>query len=289
MECSKCKEEVNETMPKRTICRPCYNKEKAVQRQKRIPTEHEDECTNCLVSKIIPKGKRWCKECKNDYEKTRRSNFTETKKKEEKQKNQDYYKQIKENAKEVVIDNTLTKMCSSCNVEKTLDKYFVHKCKGTIRPACRECASKKRKEYYKDNKERINKQTSSYKVARCKVDPAFKLERNLRCRLYHALINQKADKLHRTKKLTGCEFDFLKEYLEAKFTEGMTWDNHGTWHIDHIRPCCSFDLTTEEGQKTCFHYTNLQPLWAHDNLSKGGKYEEVEEVEEVQEVDNCII
>ena len=76
-----------------------------------------------------------------------------------------------------------------------------------------------------------------------------------------------------TMELTGCELPFLKGYIEAKFVEGMTWENHGSWHLDHIKPCCSFDLKNEEEQKKCFHYTNLQPLWAVENLSKGGKYE----------------
>jgi hypothetical protein len=53
----------------------------------------------------------------------------------------------------------------------------------------------------------------------------------------------------------------------------MTWENHGSWHIDHRIPICSFDLKEEEEQKKCFHYTNLQPLWAAENLSKGGKYQ----------------
>ena len=54
----------------------------------------------------------------------------------------------------------------------------------------------------------------------------------------------------------------------------MTWENHGDWHIDHIRPCCSFNLLNDDDQKQCFHYTNLQPLWAKDNLMKGGKFNE---------------
>jgi hypothetical protein len=270
MECSKCKEE-KELMPKRKVCRSCYNKEKVIQRQNRIPNEREEECRKCFQIKTIPKGKIWCKECKNDYEKLRKSKFTEMKKEEEKQKSQEYYKKIKENVNEIVIDNTETKICSVCNENKTLDKYFVAKCKGTLRAACKECSLKQKKEYYQNNKKEYNTRTSNYQVARCKVDPVFKVERNLRCRLYHALKNQKADKKYRTKQLTGCELSFLKGYLEAKFTEGMSWENHGEWHIDHIKPCCSFDLKEEEEQKKCFHYTNLQPLWAAENLSKGGK------------------
>ena len=67
----------------------------------------------------------------------------------------------------------------------------------------------------------------------------------------------------------GCSVSFLKGFLEAKFKEDMTWENHGEWHIDHIKPCLSFNLLDEEKQKKCFHYTNLQPLWADENLSKG--------------------
>ena len=55
----------------------------------------------------------------------------------------------------------------------------------------------------------------------------------------------------------------------------MTWDNYGDWHVDHIRPCCSFDLTKIEEQNICFHYTNLQPLWAEENFKKNGRYKPV--------------
>jgi hypothetical protein len=59
--------------------------------------------------------------------------------------------------------------------------------------------------------------------------------------------------------------------MESLFLEGMSWDNYGKWHIDHIRPCSSFDLSDTEQQKICFNYKNLQPLWAEDNLRKGAK------------------
>ena len=71
--------------------------------------------------------------------------------------------------------------------------------------------------------------------------------------------------------LLGCSIDEFKDYMAAQFSEGMSWDNHGEWHIDHIKPCTSFDLTKEAEQRVCFHYTNMQPLWARDNLAKGDR------------------
>ena len=74
-----------------------------------------------------------------------------------------------------------------------------------------------------------------------------------------------------TKEFLGCSMEALKIYLENQFSTGMSWDNYGKWHLDHIKPCCIFDLTDIEQQKICFHYTNLQPLWAIDNIKKGRK------------------
>ena len=76
-----------------------------------------------------------------------------------------------------------------------------------------------------------------------------------------------------TKELIGCSLEQLKIHLENRFTKGMNWQNYGRngWHIDHIKPCTSFDLTDPKQQQECFHYSNLQPLWAKDNISKGNK------------------
>jgi hypothetical protein len=83
------------------------------------------------------------------------------------------------------------------------------------------------------------------------------------------------NKSAKTQDLLGCSIEDLKKHLEASFEPGMTWDNwqHDGWHIDHIRPCASFDLTDPGQQRQCFHYTNLQPLWAADNIRKGAKHE----------------
>ena len=69
----------------------------------------------------------------------------------------------------------------------------------------------------------------------------------------------------------GCSIEEFKKYIESKFQPGMTWRNHTRrgWHIDHVRPCKSFDLQKISQQCECFHYTNLQPLWWRENLSKG--------------------
>lgn len=82
-----------------------------------------------------------------------------------------------------------------------------------------------------------------------------------------------ARKSDTTIKLLGCSYAEFIPHFEKQFKPGMTWENRGLlgWHIDHIRPCANFDLTDPEQQRICFHFTNLQPLWAADNLRKGTK------------------
>ena len=101
----------------------------------------------------------------------------------------------------------------------------------------------------------------------------FRILCNLRCRIGSALKGK--TKVTRTTILLGCTPDNLIIHLESKFTEGMSWENYGGemgWQIDHIKPCASFDLSDIEQQKKCFHYSNMQPLWAIDNLKKGSNF-----------------
>ena len=104
--------------------------------------------------------------------------------------------------------------------------------------------------------------------------PEVKLVNALRRRLAMCIEREPGQSISGTnRELIGCEPSELREHIEQQFQPGMTWDNHSIdgWHIDHILPCSSFDLTDKEQQKKCFHYTNLQPLWAKDNLSKSDK------------------
>lgn len=100
------------------------------------------------------------------------------------------------------------------------------------------------------------------------TDINFRIKATLRARMNIAVHIKHA----RTLTLIGCNIQTLRTYLEQQFKEGMTWNNYGQWHIDHIKPCAKFDLTNLEEQKICFHYTNLQPLWAVDNIKKGAQY-----------------
>ena len=104
---------------------------------------------------------------------------------------------------------------------------------------------------------------------RYKNDPAYKILCSLRNRI-RKVLNGKS-KSQSTMKLLGCDINTFIKYIESQFIEGMNWNNYNLygWHLDHIKPCSSFDLTKPEEQKKCFHYNNLQPLWAKDNLSKG--------------------
>jgi endogenous inhibitor of DNA gyrase (YacG/DUF329 family) len=127
------------------------------------------------------------------------------------------------------------------------------------------------KKYYKINKTKKIKQQRIYINNKLKTDINFKIKCYLRNRIKSA-IKRNAKRGH-TLDLLGCSIKFLIKYLELRFMKDMSWHNYGLygWHIDHIIPCASFDLSKPEEQRKCFHYTNLQPLWAFDNLSKNDK------------------
>lgn len=142
-----------------------------------------------------------------------------------------------------------------------------------------------RKQYYAKNREKLlndarvrrlknieqeRAKTANYIRNRKQTNLGFKMKSVLRCRIYNAIKASSGYKSARTKELLGCDMPFFMTYIENRFRPGMTWENYGQygWHIDHIRPCASFDLTDPEQQKACFHYTNLQPLWATTDIAK---------------------
>lgn len=181
------------------------------------------------------------------------------------------------------------KRCPMCKKKYPRTNEFFHKnscISDGLSIYCKSCAleiNKKSKIKYRDkiimNSKRYNKDRiksgyfRAYYKERRKNDVDFNVLNALRNRLWQALTTCKGIKSASVLKLTGCSLLELKKHLESQFDEGMTWDNYGYygWHIDHIIPCASFNLTREEEQKKCFHYTNLQPLWSKDNIRKGAK------------------
>jgi len=198
-----------------------------------------------------------------------------------------------------------TKICPKCHKELKLIEFYRRKRGKGVITLCKSCLRNIRIKKWKTDKEyklkavkraiRYNKthqkQKSGYnkkyseehksdrnkRIAhRKKTDIGFKILNLLQGRVLSAIKHQSTKKAYHTEELIGCKIDFLLKYIESKFFSGMTWENHGRgkgkWHIDHITPCASFDLTKPEEQKKCFHYTNMQPLWESDNIVKSSWY-----------------
>ncbi len=130
------------------------------------------------------------------------------------------------------------------------------------------------KKWYQKNKEKCNARGRE----RYRTETNYKLMCEIRSGIGRALRCRSIKKNHPSIKYLGCTVEEFKVYIESKFTDNMTWDNHGRgeeyWHLDHIKPLSSIDLGDVEQLKQACHYTNYQPLWEKDNLSKGSKYEE---------------
>ena len=129
------------------------------------------------------------------------------------------------------------------------------------------------RDWYQRNKERVIKRTVAYSKKRYQNNFSVRMMHVARARI-NAMLRRKAiGKFTSTAKLVGCSREELVKYLERQFEPGMTWDNYGIkgWHVDHILPCASFDFNCPVQQVACCHYSNLQPLWALDNIRKGAK------------------
>lgn len=117
------------------------------------------------------------------------------------------------------------------------------------------------------------KRAKLWQKAYRKKNESFRLAQNMRSRLRNALRASNAKKKSTTVSLLGCSISEFKTYLESKFKKGMTWKNYGTkWHVDHIVPLSTVDLTKTSNLKRVCHFTNLQPLFVKDNLQKGNRY-----------------
>jgi hypothetical protein len=159
--------------------------------------------------------------------------------------------------------------CRECDTE--YDKQFQSKNNTRAERDKTDKAKQYRKKYVAENLNWWRKYEREYRYNRRKEDMFFKIKGNMSGRLSD-LIN-KRNLGTTTLELIGCDRETFISHIEKQFTEGMAWENYGLkgWHVDHIIPLSSFDLTVEDEVKKACHYTNLQPLWWQDNLEKGNK------------------
>jgi hypothetical protein len=163
---------------------------------------------------------------------------------------------------------------------KTKDRYMAE-CKicfynrvKNLRPKYKEYDSSYAKEYKQKNYEKIRNRERSYQkeyMRKRRLDPIFKLKENLRTYFYRTLTYKTGGVFV----YLGCSIEEFKLYLELMFDKEMNWENHGSiWHIDHIKPCCSYNLVNEDELKACFHWSNLRPLLVLENQKKTNKIDE---------------
>ena len=134
------------------------------------------------------------------------------------------------------------------------------------REANKERVAEYKRKWVESNRERLGGYMREYQNKRLSEDPVFAMVSRLRCRLRKATYGQ--GKPASVMDLVGCSKEKLCAWLEMHFDEGMTWENRGEWHIDHIKPIASFE---DPADPACWHWSNLQPLWAEDNLKKGDR------------------
>jgi len=196
----------------------------------------------------------------------RRGLLTEKEREERLRKRREYYKSN--------IEFNREKGRESSKRRRERDPQGINKYKRELRARNLEKAHIKEKEI-RDSKTAeqlkvFNSYIRQYKKQRRVRDVGFRITESLRARVRNTLGGK--NKSVRTLELIGCSVEELKQHIESLFLEGMDWGNYGEWHIDHIRPCASFDLEDKEQQKLCFNWRNLQPLWAIDNIIKGAKW-----------------
>lgn len=221
-------------------------------------------CSKCKNNKSIslfPKRKNkidsWCKQCYIENAKTYSKKNKEKiaiKKKEYVLKNKIH---IAEKQKEYSLKNKL-------NISLYQKEYCLKN---------KELKTQYDKEYYLINKDKKNTQNKKWRKLRKKTDPSFRFKCNISKQFWNILSKGHGKNGNKTLDILnslGYSLNELKIHLENKFTEGMSWENYGKWHVDHIKPVCSFKFSSIEDPsfKECWCLENLRPLWAKDNFKK---------------------
>ncbi len=179
--------------------------------------------------------------------------------------------------KQIDVDESIIKKCNVCKLEKTLKQYKINlKSNDNFSNICIDCSPKNEwtvekqraseKKYRDNNPEKMKEK---YKKQSTNINR--RVRNSLNHRISESLNAKKNKKINKTIQYIGCEIIFFRNWMQYQFTENMSWENYGEWHLDHVKPCASYDLKNENDIKECFNWKNYQPLWAKDNLIKSNK------------------
>lgn len=293
----------------RKECKSCTMKRRTQLLQMRYDPSNIDEndvikCRNCKQKK--PRGmfefrKRSCKECssipKNERRQIRYHEIKDNDNKPSKtcvmclkeKSGEDFYPKrdtcraclsFQYQLGKVNRDMTGSKVCSKCDIEKPFTDFWYK------RHMCKICDRAYHIQWCNENPERLcyhlkkyREKPSSlekrrlYRVEYFQNDPYQKVVEAYRSRT-RGLLQLKKCRTTDENSISwlGCSVDFFLKWIEYNFTDEMTWNNHGSyWHLDHIRPCASFDISNVEHRKQCFNWKNLAPLEARENMKKNCK------------------
>lgn len=235
----------------------------------------EKPCSDFCRHKSTKDGLNyWCRECTKKYQEENSERMREYRKENSERKREYCKKYYQENIERM---RERSKKYQLENIERIRERNKKHQEENP--EGRREYYKQYRQEnierirqYRKENSERRREYSRKYQKERSNSDPLFKMINYLRNRVGSYCRAIKVNKSTRTKQMIGVDLTSFKSYMESKFQEGMTWGNYGQWHVDHIKPLSL--ATTEQEIIELNHYTNLQPLWADENLKKSNKYEE---------------
>lgn len=264
-------------------CNPCCAK--ITQEKRKNPEEKEKVRKACKKwrEKNINKQKEMKKEyySKNkDIIKINRHKYylnNQDKFKQSAHENREKIKQLVQEGK-LQKPNITHKICTKCNMEKDISNFTFRKFRNIYEAQCKKCKAEQEKlrRILKHDEIRI-KAKENYKPPPSQRRIAI----NLRKRTNRYVTNRNGKNLYL--KLLGCNKQFLIKWFEFHFQMdehfNMNWDNYGQhWHIDHVKPCCSFDMTNDDEQKECFHWTNICPVLKDYNLLKGGQIKLLDQI-----------
>jgi hypothetical protein len=202
------------------------------------------------------------------------TNNTQDLSKKEKQKayNKEYYQKNKEKIKNqthLYIEQNRERKAQADKLYREQHKEKKAQTDKAYQKQNREKIKQQQKDWYSANKHKVHAYQIKYRVERSQTDCLFKLKIALRMSLHKVFERIKQSKPADTLTLLGCTWEEAKAHFESLFQEGMSWENHGEWHIDHIRPVSSFGI---DELHLINVISNLQPLWAKDNLIKSDRF-----------------